>query len=165
VTFAEFEQLPGERIQLHHGEVRTVPPPKPKHLMAEHRLQEALRAAAGDAAYTFLEFGFRVGDRNYRVADVAVVSRAVWDRIDPDVYFDHAPDIVVEILSPANTVTEMLDKEKLCLENGAREFWLVDLDRRQIKVSTLDGRNVTYGPGQEIPFLFGGTLAADRVLG
>jgi hypothetical protein len=35
-----------------------------------------------------------------------------------------APDLVVEILDPSNSATEIYDKEKLCLENGAKEFWV-----------------------------------------
>ena len=67
-----------------------------------------------------------------------------------------APDLVIEVLSPSNTVTEIYDKEKLCLENGAQEFWVVDPDRRQVKISTPDGRTVTYPSGQAIPLpLFG----------
>jgi Uma2 family endonuclease len=46
---------------------------------------------------------------------------------------------------------EILDKEKLCLENGCREFWVVDAKRRQVKVSTPDGLTKTYQRGQEIP--------------
>lgn len=43
--------------------------------------------------------------------------------MDPDDYLRGAPDLIIEVLSPSNTATEICDKEKLCLENGAREFW------------------------------------------
>jgi hypothetical protein len=33
-------------------------------------------------------------------------------------------------------VAEINDKEKLCLENGSKEFWVVDAKLRQVKVST-----------------------------
>jgi Uma2 family endonuclease len=68
--------------------------------------------------------------------------------------------MVIEVLSPSNTVAEIYHKEKLCLENGAKQFWVVDPDRRQVKVSTPDGHTVTYGTGQEIPLeLFAAKLA------
>jgi Uma2 family endonuclease len=61
------------------------------------------------------------------------------------------------ILSPTNTAAEIYDKEQLCLENGAKEFWIVNADRRQVKVSTPDGHTVTWHSDQEIPLpLFGG---------
>jgi len=73
---------------------------------------------------------------------------------------------VVEVLSPSNTMAGILDKEKLCLENGAKEFWVVDAGRHQIKVSTPDGHTVTYRSGQEIPLaLFcGAKIAVDAIL-
>ncbi len=76
-----------------------------------------------------------------------------------------APDLVIEVLSPSNSASEIYDRENLCLENGAREFWVVDPDRRQVKVSTQDGRTVTYQSGQEIPLqLFGNArMALDAI--
>ena len=73
--------------------------------------------------------------------------------------------MVIEVLSPSNTVSEMLDREKVCLENGCQEFWLVDIERRQVKVSTPDGRTLTYRAGQEIPLplLNSGRLAVDAI--
>ena len=61
----------------------------------------------------------------------------------------------------------MFDKEKLCLENGAREFWVVDPDHRQVKVSTPDGRTVTYRSGQQIPIPLCGkaTVSVDAIFG
>ena len=56
-------------------------------------------------------------------------------------------------------------KEKLCLENGAKEFWVVDSDRRPVRVSTADDFTLTYSSGQEIPLpLFGmAKLAVDEI--
>ena len=77
---------------------------------------------------------------------------------------EEAPDIVIEVLSPSNTASEMLDKEQICLENGAREFWVVDPVRRQVKVSGADAHAATYKTGQSIPLFFGGTLPVDSIL-
>jgi hypothetical protein len=43
------------------------------------------------------------------------------------------------------------------------EFWIIDIDRRQVKVSTPDGHAITYKSGQEIQLLFGGRLAVDAI--
>ena len=79
-----------------------------------------------------------------------------------------SPDLVVEVLSPSNTETEIRDKQKLCLETGSREFWIVDTDLREVEVSTSGGQTVTYKSGQEIPLFFvenpgGGRLAVDAI--
>jgi Uma2 family endonuclease len=69
------------------------------------------------------------------------------------------------VLSPSNTDAEIYEKEKLCLENGAQEFWVVDADRRQVKVSTPDGHTRTWRSGQRIPLPFfgGAEVAVDAI--
>ena len=103
-------------------------------------------------------FTFRpLPEHEVRVAGIAYVSRERWEQTDPEDNLRGAPDLVLEVLSRSNTAAEVFDKEKLCLENGCREFWVVDSDRRQVKLSTPDGITTTYRAGQEIPLrLFGG---------
>jgi Uma2 family endonuclease len=62
------------------------------------------------------------------------LSAERFQQADPEGNIRGAADIVVEVLSPSNTVAEIYDKEKLWLENGAGQFWVVDLDRRQVMV-------------------------------
>lgn len=167
MTFAEFELLPepkGARLELRHGEPTPVPPPKNPHFLAQQRLRDLLSALAASNGCAVTEVGFRPRSENeFRIADVAYFSPSAWQKFQTSAYFEGAPDLVIEILSPSNTATEMLEKEALCLENGAREFWLVDLDRRQVRVSTPDGRSVTYKSTQQIPLFFGGSLSVDAV--
>ena len=170
MTFAEFEQLPntpeGFPYELRHGELVRVAPPKYDHFMIQQVLRDFLDKAAAGAGRAFTEVGFRaMPDQEFRVADVAYASNERWTQSKSAQYFFGAPEMVIEVLSSSNTATEMLDKEKLCLENGCREFWLVDIERRQVKVSTPDGHTITYRSGQEIPLpLFhGGRLAVDSI--
>jgi Uma2 family endonuclease len=167
MTFAEAERLPepqGSCYELHHGELVEVPFPKVKHFLIQRQLRALLEQAAGESGIVEIEFGFRaLPEHEYRRADVAFVSADRWRHVDPEGYFLGAPDLVIEVLSPSNSASEMLEKEKLCLENGCLQFWLVDGDHRQVKVTTSDGRTVTYKSGQEIPLLFGGTLAVDAI--
>jgi Uma2 family endonuclease len=166
ITFAELERIPESdgRYELHHGELVRLPPPKHKHYALQLRLQDLMKAAARDAGTVGVEFGFRaLIEHEYRVADVAFVSRDRWNAISPEGYLAGAPEIVVEILSPSNTAAGMLDKEQLCLENGSIEFWVVDPVRNQVKVTTAGGRTATYKSGQEIPLFFGGAIAVDDI--
>jgi len=78
-----------------------------------------------------------------------------WNRFqqaDPEDNIRGAPDLVIEVLSPSNTAVEIFEKERIGLSNGAQEFWVVDPDRRQVKVPTTDGRTVTYPADAEISF-------------
>ena len=161
MTFAEFWDLPdppGDRYELHHGELVIVAYPKFPHVRAQWQLRRLLESAAGDAGRVDKEFPYRpLPEHEAWQADVAYISKARWDAIDE--YLLGAPDLVIEVLSPSNTANELIEKRKLCLENGSREFWVVNTKHRLVEVWTPDGHTVTYKSGQEIPLLFGGRLA------
>jgi len=167
MTLAEAERLVDPAngyYELHHGELAVMPFPKMGHVLQQRRLRLLLESAAGESGIVEIELGFRaLPEHEYRRADVAYVSRARWEQVDPRDFFNGAPDLVIEVLSPSNTAQEILDKEQLCLENGSREFWVVDGSRRQIRVSTSDGRSTTYKSGDSIPLFFNGALALDAI--
>ena len=68
------------------------------------------------------------------------MPRERWDGIED--YLFGAPELVIEVLSPSNTASEMRDKRKLCLANGSVEFWVVDPEQREVEVSTPDGHSI-----------------------
>ncbi|GHV76209.1 hypothetical protein AGMMS49942_10300 [Spirochaetia bacterium] len=51
---------------------------------------------------------------------------------------DGAPDMVIEIVSPSNTVREMLRKFNYYLDAGVREYWVVDHDTQTVQVHVLE---------------------------
>jgi Uma2 family endonuclease len=164
MTVGQFRQLPEDGgpvyHELRHGEVIIVPRPKFKHLRIQVHLVELLMPAARPTGHVCMEFAFRaLPEYELRVADVAYVERTRWEQIDPEDNLHGAPDLVIEVLSASNTMAEINDKEKLCLENGAKEFWVLDADLRQVKVSTPDGITTTYRSGQEIPLRVFGARA------
>lgn len=169
MTFVEFERLPnpkGARLELHHGEVVEVAPPRHRHYRRQlwvRRLMEALADPIGEVE---IQFPYRpIPEHECWVADVAFVSRERCDLIPLDGYLAGAPDLVIEVLSPSNTDLEIDEKRKLCLGNGSREFWVVNDEDREIKVSTPDGRTVAYRAGQQIPLFFapGGALSVEDI--
>ena len=168
MTFAEFEQLPDAqfgRQELRHGEVVIVAPPKFGHTKVQHILRDLLDKAAAGAGRAYTEIGFKPRpDYEYRIADVAYCSKERWNAVDPNGHFEGAPELVIEVLSPSNTAKEMLEKKNRCLENGAREFWIVDIEHRHVEVSTPDGQTIKYEAGQQIPLFFATTsLAVDAI--
>jgi len=127
-----------------------------------------LDRAAGETGEVGIEMGYRpVPDHEYWYPDVAFLSRERWDAVPDKGNIQGPPELVVEVLSPSNTVAEISYKKELCLENGAREFWQVNIERKRIEVSTADGHSVTYKSGQQVPLFFapGKTLAIDEVFG
>ena len=166
MTFQEFEKLPDQEIrqELRNGELVNVPPPKHGHYLIQRRLQRLLEALAAGAGEVDTKFGFRVGEYEYRIADVAFLSKARGDRIPPQGYLEGAPELVIEILSPSNIADEIQDKKEICLENGTVEFWVVDPKRHQVKVSDREGRTNLYKAGQQISLFFG-SIAVDAIFG
>jgi Uma2 family endonuclease len=168
MTFAEFEQLPenGRRYELHHGELVTMAEAIWRHFTTQRRVRDLLREAAGSSGEVEIEFAFRaLPEGEYRRADVAYAARERAENVNPSGHFMGAPDLVIEILSPSNTVAQMRDKKKLCLENGSEQFWEVDLDYREVEVSTRDGHAITYRIGHSIPLFFapGKSIAIDAI--
>jgi Uma2 family endonuclease len=165
VTFAELEQIPDTpdgRHELRYGELVKVPLREFPDYRIQLRLQSLLSAIARDKGIVGIEFAFRaLNEYEYRIADVAFVSKDRFDRTGR--YFEGAPEIVSEVLSPSNTAAEMLDKEQLCLENGAKEFWVVDPKSKQVKASTSDGRTMIYKAGQRVPLFIGADIAVREV--
>lgn len=66
-----------------------------------------------------------------RVADVAWISRRRLEVIGWSTPFSQAPEICVEIMSPANTWAEMHMKAGLYLAAGAQQVWVVGLDGKR----------------------------------
>ena len=165
MTFAEFERIPnppGHRYELHHGELVKVPFPEFPHVRAQWQLRRLLEKAAGSAGVVHTEMPYRpLPEHECWGADIVYLAKPRWDSVDR--YLMGAPDLVIEVLSPSNTAAEMLDKRNLCLENGSREFWVVDVDHRQVEVSTPDGHTITYKRGQEIPLFLGGRIPVDAI--
>ena len=158
MTFAEFDQLPdlnAGRQELRHGELFTLSPPKWDHYMCQQRLRRLLAEAVGSRGLAGAEMAFRATpEHEFRYADVAYISEERAQGVGGKDNLRGAPDLVIEVLSPSNTAAEMIDKRTLCLENGSREFWVVDMDHRRVEVSTPDGRTMTYKSGQQIPLFF-----------
>ena len=115
LTFAEFDKLPepvSGRYELRHGETVLVPPPKHAHYLMQRRLRRLLEAAAGAQGEVEIEPGFRPQpDHEFWIADVAFVSRERWDAIPSNGDLMGAPELVAEVLSPSNTMAELIEKK------------------------------------------------------
>jgi len=79
-----------------------------------------------------------------------------------------APDLVIEILSPSNTATEMERKFLLYKEAGVREYWIVDSKNNTLKVHCFQDSNIstnTYKSADTVPvaILPGLSIALEQV--
>ncbi len=168
VTFAELEQmpeLPGDRWELHEGELVRVPPPLHGHRLIQRIIQRTLERGLGRRFQVEIELGFRtLGEHEYRVADVAVMSSDRWRLVPRNGYIEGAPEIVIEAILPSNRLAVIRRTGELCLANGCIQFWTVDPKRGTIQVRDRDGLEAEYGPGDQLPLPFGcGLLGVSSV--
>jgi Uma2 family endonuclease len=169
MTVEQYRELPETGpfyYELRQGELVQVSRPTWKHASIQRRIRRLLEHALDATGVVDSEFAFRaLPEYELRVADVAYVVRERMLSIDEEDNLHGAPDLVIEVLSPSNTASEINEKAALCLANGCRQFWVVDSRLRQIAVSTPDGLTRTYRSGESIPLVFAGNqpLTVDSV--
>jgi Uma2 family endonuclease len=89
-----------------------------------------------------------------RAAHVAFVSKARWDQVG-EADLTGAPELVVEILSPSNTKSQIREYAALCLANGCAEFWSVERGAQVVTITQQNGQSIVYQTGQSAPVLSG----------
>ena len=142
LTVEEFLKLPEPKeghIELHHGEIIIVPPPKRGHQRIQRRILMLLTRLAKEHAVVEMEMAFRPTSE-YEVwqADVGYMSLKRDNATGDDEYLMGAPELVVEVLSPSNTVDEINERMCLCMANGCESFWVVDPKLKRISVTEGD---------------------------
>ena len=178
ITFDEFMRIPDPaagHLELHDGEVVTVPPRTHSHARIQQLLFLLLHPLVWRKGFLNIELPFRTSGNELWQADLAFV---VEERSDiPDPYLVGAPDWVIEVLSPSNTVSEMNQKIDVCMKNGCRSFWLVDPKRRTVsvtehRVDAVTARSGVYltshftaSDSIVLPSPLEGNIAVDSILG
>jgi len=153
VTVEEFLKLKDPKeghYELHHGEVVLVPPPKWGHVRVQQRVQKLLERLIGHGGVVTVEMPFRpASEHEVWVADVGFARSERDERVGDDEYLLGAPDLVVEVLSPSNTMHEINDRMSMSMANGCSSFWVVDTNLKRLSVTEA---NITRHYGQEASF-------------
>jgi Uma2 family endonuclease len=139
VTVEDFMRLPepsSGHYELHHGEVVLVTAPKKGHQKLQERIRDLFSGIVQGRKVVRVEMAFQPA-LEYEVweADVGVISKERDDATPDDEYVQGAPDLVVEVLSPSNTVEEINDKMEICLDHGCSSFWIIDGKRKTVDVA------------------------------
>jgi len=145
ITYEEWLKLPeAEGVEeVVQGEIRKMPPNKWNHARIVEELAQQLRAQL-DVESVFVVtsvFGLviRRDPLTTRVPDLAVFVRN--QIVEREGYIHSAPELVVEVLSPANTRAERSEKLKDYGSLGVPEVWVVSPEAQTVEVMLLkDGR-------------------------
>jgi len=169
LTEQDLARLPddGFRHELQAGLLLAEPRPFPLHAQVQARIIELVAGfvRAHGLGQVLGDGGFLLASNpdTVRGPDVAFVTRERWSAVtDRGRFFQGAPDLAVEILSPSNRAGEIHAKVADYLAAGARLVWIVDPKRRTITIhetllaprrlgarDALDGGDVL--PGFAIP--------------
>ena len=141
VTYEEWLGMPETKSEeVVNGEIRIMPPPKRKHTQIVQNLYDLLRSQADKADVTVViaEFGlvFRRFPLTARIPDLAVFQTSTI--VERDGYIHSAPQLVVEVLSPANLRWKREEKLADYASLGIPEIWLIHPDVRRIEVLYLE---------------------------
>ena len=143
VTAEAVRALPddGNRYETVHGELLVTPAPGGKHQYVLGHLEYAIRgylAVNGIdgalAAPADISFGLddTLVQPDLFVADLARFKQGwKWGNI-------RMLYLAVEVLSPSSVKADRGTKRRLYQEQGVAEYWVVDLDQRQVEVWTPD---------------------------
>jgi Uma2 family endonuclease len=149
LTYEEWLTLPEvEGVEeVVNGEICNMPPNKLHHAYTVENLAALLRAKLDDSTVQVLVTTFGLVIRKEplttRVPDIAVFIRS--NVVEHDGYIHSAPELVVEVLSPANTRSERAAKLRDYESLGVPEVWVVSPEAQTVEVlrPNNDGRLAT----------------------
>ena len=143
VTYEEWLRMPevSDAIEeVVNGEVRIMPAPKLKHGLIIRRLCKAFDAQTDDKKVLVLDTNFGLVIRREplttRVPDLAVFE---WGTlVELDGYVHSAPQLAVEVLSPANSRREREEKLQDYASLGVPEVWVFAPEGRTVEILYLE---------------------------
>jgi Uma2 family endonuclease len=160
ISVEQFRQLPEGELQyeLHHGELVAMTRPKHRHVNLQLRLSRLLEPRLRSFGEVASEVPYRpFPEFDLRVADLAAVSRARWEAVDPDDNLYGTPELVIEVKSPSNTERQLRELVSICLNKDTLEVWIVDTGRKTVTVVRRDGAPVVFISGDSLSLAaFGG---------
>jgi Uma2 family endonuclease len=159
ITAQDLWQLPdtGLRRELVHGEVIETMPPGGKHGAIAVMLAMLLRLWTKRTAggYVGVEAGYILAHDPDTVRDPDV-SYVRTERIPPsgipEGFWDLAPDLAIEVVSPNETAEEVREKVRDFLAAGTPLVWTVYPRTGEVIVHTPDGLARTYTAGDTLAF-------------
>jgi Uma2 family endonuclease len=159
LTLEQFLQRPETKpaSEFFQGEVIQKPMPQGEHSRLQGKLCEAVNQVAESQkiALAFPELRCVFGG-NAIVPDVAVFR---WARIPRQPSgrvanrFDLHPDWAIEILSPEQSQTKVLEKLLFCSQQGTEIGWLIDPDVESVLTVSADQRVQILSDDRPLPIL------------
>ena len=161
-TYHDYLLLPEEsRYEIIDGDLQMSPSPTERHQQAAGNLYEVFARFVRErrlGRVLIAPFDVILSETDVVQPDILFVSKDRAEIIRENGVFG-APDLVIEVLSPATAQRDRTVKAKLYARAGVKELWLVDPDGRTIEV-------LSNGPGgfQPVSLARIGELASSPIL-
>ncbi len=143
LTLEEFAQLPGNgvRHEMNAGELITMPPPKSLHTRIAQAIFNGIQLALRESSWgeTFIEAGYLLSREplTVRQPDVSVLRKQRIQSTPPEDYFEGAPELAVEIVSPSHSAQDLEINIEQYLHSGAKQVWILYPKTKRVHVFTL----------------------------
>jgi Uma2 family endonuclease len=147
LTAAELEQMPdvdSVRTELDEGELITMPPASFEHggyeaeiivILHDYVKRHKLGNVYGSSA------GYRLTDDTVREPDVSFVRSARLTSLKSKNkgFANGSPDLAVEIISPSDSIRQLMRKVKQYFAAGTHTVWIVYPDEQEVQVLEATG--------------------------
>jgi len=136
-TYEDYQQFPeGAPYELIRGRLAMSPAPTPRHQLVQANLFFELSRVVRDQDEGHVlsaPLDVRLSDTTVLQPDLVFIEADRADLIG-DQAIEGAPDLVVEILSPASAHPDLTEKKRLYETHGVREYWVVDPDSETVEI-------------------------------
>lgn len=157
-TYSDLHLMPedGNRYEIIDGELLVTPSPTTTHQTISKRIGFQLmvqieQEGLGIVFYAPLDVVF--GDTRVVQPDLLVLRPERRSFVTRRAV-ECAPELIIEILSPATEQRDRTAKRKLYASEGVLEYWLVDPQQHTVEVLILQdegyARHDLFGPGQTV---------------
>ena len=141
------------------GELVVSPAADNPHQLVAGRLAYELHRLGDESGHglTMPQMTFRVSPTRARIPDVVFIGRGKLPLPAKSRDVSVVPDLVVEILSPSTTPTDLRDKRDEYRGAGVTAYWIVDPEARSVTVWDFAAEPPTASEYRgRLPWVFGG---------
>ena len=136
-TYEDYVKLPeGAPYQLIGGELIMTPAPTPYHQIVSRKIMSLLiqyveKNNLGEILYSPIDVYF--SEEDVFQPDIIFISKERLNIIG-ETKIKGAPDLIIEILSPATAYYDLGRKYEVYEKNGVKEYWIVHPERKSIEI-------------------------------
>ncbi|NPA12573.1 MAG: Uma2 family endonuclease [Aquificae bacterium] len=144
LTYKDINNLPEGSYEVIDGEIKEMSPAGFLHGKLEGLIFSFLWKKLKDKGYMSVgEVGVLINKDPLRVrgADIVFISKEKVEK-EPIGILEVPPDLIIEIVSPSNTLTEMEEKIQDYFSIGVPKVILIDPQTKKVFIHTINSKNI-----------------------